>query len=296
MELRGRGWSILAAAREVGVSDHSQQLVARLQDVPPWPGGGVRADAGATGRATDQLKVRVAGGTDRDRRPSHAGLSIRARAAAAAGGFDFSRALHRHSAGDGGYRPFEAHRRATTRRARGRRRRIDTDAEPRRLVATLLDQRWSPQQISRELRARFPGQARRWLCHESIYQAIYQPGSALMRLVDLAPSGIRTRITSSFRHIPDVTNVHIRRASSRASGTTHEGHQLPGSAALRQPLAQDPVFAQESRLIEVLVEPKLAHSELVLRPCICQTLRLASTWLNFQTGALGIVGDDQSIG
>ena len=55
------------------------------------------------------------------------------------------------------------------------------------LVAELLAQRWSPQQISRQLRLRFPGQPEMWLCHESIYQAIYQPGSPLMRPSPLAP-------------------------------------------------------------------------------------------------------------
>ena len=55
------------------------------------------------------------------------------------------------------------------------------------LVAELLAQRWSPQQISRHLRLRFPGEPAMWLCHESIYQAVYQPGSPLLRPSPLAP-------------------------------------------------------------------------------------------------------------
>ena len=47
-----------------------------------------------------------------------------------------------------GYRPFDAHRRATARRARDHRRRIEANGELRLLVAELLAQRWSPQQIS----------------------------------------------------------------------------------------------------------------------------------------------------
>ena len=71
------------------VSDHREQLVAWLQDVPPWPGRGLRAGAGATGRATDQPEVRVAGRTDRDRRPSPRRAEHPSnRAAAASGGFD----------------------------------------------------------------------------------------------------------------------------------------------------------------------------------------------------------------
>ena len=55
------------------------------------------------------------------------------------------------------------------------------------MVAELLSQRWSPQQISRHLRRSFPEQPGMWLCPESIYQAVYQPGSALLRPTPLAP-------------------------------------------------------------------------------------------------------------
>jgi IS30 family transposase len=98
-----------------------------------------------------------------------------------------SRELRRNASGSGGYRPFEAHRQATARRARSRPRRIEVSTELRRLVGELLAQRWSPQQVSRHLRLRFPGQRHMWLCHESIYQALYQPGSALLRPTPLAP-------------------------------------------------------------------------------------------------------------
>jgi transposase, IS30 family len=189
MELRGRGWSILAAAREVGVSRTTANNWSR--GYKTYRHGQVVGFVPALERlAVRRISSRFVSQEERieiaDLR--HAGLSIRAiaqrlRRAAST----ISRELRRNAAGDGGYRPFEAHRRATTRRARGHRRRIDTDAQLRQLVATLLDQRWSPQQISRELRARFPGEARRWLCHESIYQAIYQPESALMRPSRLAP-------------------------------------------------------------------------------------------------------------
>jgi hypothetical protein len=86
-----------------------------------------------------------------------------------------------------GYRPFDAHRRATARRARNHRRRIEANGELRQVVAELLAQRWSPQQISRHLRLKFPEQSGMWLCHESIYQAVYQPGSGLLRPSRLAP-------------------------------------------------------------------------------------------------------------
>src|SRR5215469_15330574 len=66
-----------------------------------------------------------------------------------------SRELRRNATASG-YRPFEAHRRATTRRARSHRRRVESNHELRQLVAELLAQRWSPEQVARLLRLRFP--------------------------------------------------------------------------------------------------------------------------------------------
>lgn len=81
----------------------------------------------------------------------------------------------RRNAGKQGYRPFEAHRTAAARRGRHHRRRVETNTELRRVVGELLAQRWSPQQISRQLRTRFPDDPAMRLCHESIYQALYHP-------------------------------------------------------------------------------------------------------------------------
>jgi len=55
------------------------------------------------------------------------------------------------------------------------------------VVAELLLRRWSPQQISRQLRHRFPDDPSMWLCHESIYQVVYQPNSRFLRPSPLAP-------------------------------------------------------------------------------------------------------------
>jgi IS30 family transposase len=57
----------------------------------------------------------------------------------------------------------------------------------RQLIGELLGQRWSPQRVSHLLRRRFPDEPAMWLCHESIYQAVYQPGSVLLRPSKLAP-------------------------------------------------------------------------------------------------------------
>ena len=187
-ELRARGWSILAAAREVGVSRTTGNNWSR--GYKTYRNGQVAGFVPALDRAAvRQISARYLSQDERieiaDLR--HAGLSIRQIAERLGRApSTVSRELRRNAT-TGGYRPFEAHRRATARRARHHRRRVETSEELRRLVAELLAQRWSPEQVSRQLRLRFPDEPTMRLCHESIYQAIYQPGSPLMRPSPLAP-------------------------------------------------------------------------------------------------------------
>ena len=56
-----------------------------------------------------------------------------------------------------------------------RKRRIVNDAVLGEAVCGLLGKRWSPEQVAHELRELFAGERARWLCAESIYQAIYDP-------------------------------------------------------------------------------------------------------------------------
>ncbi len=163
----------------------------------------------------------------------HAALSIRQIAARLGRApSTISRELRRNAAGSGGYRPFDAHRRATARRARDHRRRVETNGELRQLICELLAQRWSPQQISRQLRLRFPGEPGMRLCHESIYQAVYQPGSVLLRPSSLAPH----------RRSPLRTGRDHRRAQQRAERRRPRSgqpmltiHQRPFQPADRSP-------------------------------------------------------------
>jgi IS30 family transposase len=188
VELRERGWSILAAAREVGVSRSTGKNWSRgykvyrrgqvIGFVPPLERLAVRAISARYLSQDERIEIA-------DLR--HAGMSIRQiadqldRAPST-----ISRELRRNATASG-YRPFEAHRCATARRGRAHPRRVEDNGELRQLVAELLAQRWSPEQISRQLRRNFPGQPGMWLCHESIYQAVYQPGSPLQRPSPLAP-------------------------------------------------------------------------------------------------------------
>jgi IS30 family transposase len=212
MELRERGWSKMAAAREVGVSrttgnnwssgykTYRHGEVVRF--VPPLERFTVRqissrflsqderieiADLRQRGMSVRQIAVRLG------RAPS-----------------TISRELRRNSASGRAYRPFDAHRLACSRRARRHLRRIERNAELRDVIGELLAQRWSPQQISRHLRLQFPDQAGMRLCHESIYQAVYQPGSVLKRPSRLAPHR-RSPLRTGRDHRRAQTRVDRRR-------------------------------------------------------------------------------------
>ena len=189
MELRARGWSVRAAAREVGVSRSSGANWSRGHKVYR-NGVAVGFVAPLDRLAVRQISLRYLSQDERieiaDLRQS--GLSVRAIARQLGRApSTISRELRRNAVTGRGYRPFDAHRRATVRRARRHRRRIDSNSELSGVVAELLLQRWSPQQISRHLRLRFTDDPSMWLCHESIYQAVYQPNSRFLRPSRLAP-------------------------------------------------------------------------------------------------------------
>src|SRR4051812_39570715 len=92
-----------------------------------------------------------------------------------------SREIGRNRDLDGRYRPHHAEHAAKARMRRPRPRRVAVDGVLAGAVARLLGQRWSPEQVAHELRVLFAGQRRRWLCAESIYQAIYDPAVELTR-------------------------------------------------------------------------------------------------------------------
>jgi len=87
-----------------------------------------------------------------------------------------SRELRRHAGPDAKtYRAFDAHRQAVEARARPRRSRLASDVVLREHVAARLKMHWSPEQISHELPNQFPDTPSRWVCAETIYQAVYRP-------------------------------------------------------------------------------------------------------------------------
>src|SRR5664279_2185656 len=94
-----------------------------------------------------------------------------------------SREIRRNRDSDGHYRPHHAEQAARRRAGKPRQRRIAGDELLAEVVGRLLAKRWSPEQVAHELRARFADQPSRWLCKETIYQAIYDTAVALTRPV-----------------------------------------------------------------------------------------------------------------
>ena len=92
-----------------------------------------------------------------------------------------SREIRRNSDPDGRYRPHHAEHAARLRACKPRKRRITVDGVLAEAVQRLLGKRWSPEQVAHELRVLFAGQPSRWLCKESIYQAIYDAAVVITR-------------------------------------------------------------------------------------------------------------------
>jgi transposase, IS30 family len=92
-----------------------------------------------------------------------------------------SREIRRNRGPDGRYRPHHAEHAARVRACKPRKRRIAGDPVLGEVVQRLLSKRWSPEQVAHELRVLFADQPSRWLCKETIYQAIYDTAVELTR-------------------------------------------------------------------------------------------------------------------
>jgi transposase, IS30 family len=84
------------------------------------------------------------------------------------------REIGRNRKPDGRYQPYFAHNQAHVRRRRPKPSRFITDPQLCKVVAIKLRARWSPSQISRWLRRRWPKRTAWHVCHETIYEAVYQ--------------------------------------------------------------------------------------------------------------------------
>jgi len=84
------------------------------------------------------------------------------------------REINRNSKPDGRYQPWFAHNQAYERRRRPKQHRFASDDKLRAMVARKLERQWSPAQISRWLRRRWPRRRSWHVCAETIYEAVYR--------------------------------------------------------------------------------------------------------------------------
>jgi IS30 family transposase len=129
-----------------------------------------------------------------------------------------SREIRRNSCAVLGYtsdtaRTLHAQRRRAARPAT----KLDVDSVAWSVVLTLLDWKWSPQQIAATLKRVFPHEPERHVSHETIYTAIYaQPRGELRRqLVACLRQGRSTRMPRSRGNdrrgqIPEMVSIHVR--------------------------------------------------------------------------------------
>jgi len=168
------------------------------------------------------------------------------------------RQIARNSKPDGGYQPWFAHNQAHVRRRRPKPHTFEIDAALRQVVADKLARKWSPAQISRWLRRRWPRRAHWHVCHETIYEAVY-------RGLIVVPDRQTLRTGRLYRH-------------RRGRGRTCEGalkqctnlrsiHERPLSVETRRHVGHwegDLIIGAGQRsAIATLVERKTRHTILV---------------------------------
>ncbi len=239
MELRERGWSIRAAAREVGVSCSAGNNWASgyktyrkgelVEFVPPLDRLTVRqisarflsqdepieiADLRSAGQSLRQIAGRL------NRAPS-----------------TISRELRRNTHTVGVYRPFDAYRQATLRRTRHNARRVESNTELRQMLFELLAQRRSRSRSAETCGFDSRPDARMWLSHESIYQALYEPGSLFLRPSSLAP---------------------YRRSPLRTGRDHRHAHQ---TGSRRRPRFQQPMLTIHQRPFDLEDPSQVGHWE-----------------------------------
>ena len=129
-----------------------------------------------------------------------------------------SRELARNTPADAAYGSHCAELACRTRRHQARPLvKLSSDGVSWSVVMTLLDWKWSPQQIAATLKRTFPNEAARHVSHETIYTAIYaQPRGELRRqLIACLRQGRGTRLprsrgTDRRGQIPEMVSIHVR--------------------------------------------------------------------------------------
>jgi IS30 family transposase len=168
------------------------------------------------------------------------------------------REIARNKKPDGRYQPWYAHAQAHQRRRRPRPARVTTHAALRAAIAGKLDKHWSPAQISRWLRRRWPRRHSWHLCHETIYAAVYR---GLVVVTDLQT--LRTGRTYPRKR----GRGRSRNGSLKQSTNMRSIHQRPVIVAERAQIGHwegDLVIgAMQRSAVATLVDRRTRHTLLV---------------------------------
>ena len=192
LELLAHGWPVRGACKKLGISRSSgnrwkngsfeRQKHGTVKFVPPLAPLAARTISPRF--LSEQERVQIADLASRGLGPTAIGQLL-SRAPST-----ISRELRRNRYRSGQYRPFHAHSAAATRRRRTRPLKLIANTGLRSFVLARLRERWSPQQISRALKLAYSDDPSATVATETIYQAIYRPGSGI--IAKPAPSPLRT--------------------------------------------------------------------------------------------------------
>jgi IS30 family transposase len=168
------------------------------------------------------------------------------------------REIARNRKPDGRYQPWYAHGQAHLRRRRPKPRRFTADGLLREAVAGKLAARWSPDQICRWLRRRWPRRAAWHVCTETIYEAVYRG-----LVVTADRQTLRTGRT--YRHRRG--RGRTRDGALKQSTTMRSIHDRPAAVATRCQIGHWEgdllIGAGQRSAIARLVEHKTRHTILV---------------------------------
>jgi integrase len=157
------------------------------------------------------------------------------------------REIARNRKPDGRYQPWFAHNQAHLRRRRPKPRRLAVDDRLRAVVADKLSRHWSPRQISRWLRRRWPRRRSWQLSIETIYEAVYRglvvvtdrqtlrTGPVVMELREhrVRQAAERLAAGASWHDAPYVITTATGRPLDRTSDR-REWHELTTTAGVRR--------------------------------------------------------------
>ncbi len=201
-----------------------------------------------------------------------------------------SRELRRNADALGGYASQHAMLLHAQRRTAARPpRKLTLDGVNWRVVTTLLQWRWSPQQIAATLKRVFPKQPERHVSHETIYTTIYaHPKGELRReLIALLRRGQSKRMPRSRGEdrrgqIPDMVSIHVRppEIEDRAMPGHWEGDLIKGAlnrSAVGVLVERSSRLVVLARMPDATAESALAAFTMKFRS-IAEPMRLSLTY------------------